>query len=264
MTAAPPASTPPPGLVPAAPRRAREEPRALVLFLFAALLALAAFSAGLAAAVGAASPTAAFAVAVLALLLVVGRDAVRLSRESREARARLAEAAVEDPVTGLPAKRLAVARLAEEVERAHRHGRPFTLLRLDLDGLGVVVERHGAAAARELLRSVGEAVRGRCRRSDLVARWDESGFAVLLPETGGGGGRTIAARLREAVATRRNAVDDAVFAVSLSVGVASIAEAAPIPPGGTAPGPGAEALALAADGAMRQAREAGGNAVVVA
>lgn len=90
--------------------------------------------------------------------------------------------AVLDPLTGLNNRRSGEQRLAEEISRAQRHGRPLTILLLDLNGLKNVNDKFGHAAGDEVIRQfaarLGKAIRG----SDLAVRLGGDEFLVLLPE----------------------------------------------------------------------------------
>jgi len=60
-----------------------------------------------------------------------------------------------DQLTGLYNRRSGEQRLAQEISRAQRHGRPLTVLVMDLDGLKQVNDRHGHAAGDTLLKGFG-------------------------------------------------------------------------------------------------------------
>src|SRR6202165_1424833 len=63
--------------------------------------------------------------------------------------------AVLAPLTGLHNRRSGEQRLAEEISRAQRHGRPLTILLLDLNGLKHLNDKFGHAAGDELIRKFG-------------------------------------------------------------------------------------------------------------
>src|SRR6202163_3956887 len=104
--------------------------------------------------------------------------------------------AVLDPLTGLNNRRSGEQRLAEEISRAQRHGRPLTILLLDLNGLKNLNDKFGHAAGDELIRQfaarLGKAIRG----SDLAVRLGGDEFLVLLPECRPDEVRHVLGRLR--------------------------------------------------------------------
>jgi diguanylate cyclase (GGDEF)-like protein len=87
-----------------------------------------------------------------------------------------------DQLTGLYNRRSGEQRLAEEIERAERHGRPLTVLLTDLDGLKQVNDELGHAAGDTMLRGFADRLLKAIRGSDLAVRLGGDEFMVLLPE----------------------------------------------------------------------------------
>jgi len=90
--------------------------------------------------------------------------------------------AVLDPLTGLNNRRSGEQRLAEEISRSQRHGRPLTILLLDLDGLKQLNDKFGHAAGDELIKQFAARLNTAIRGSDLAVRLGGDEFLVLLPE----------------------------------------------------------------------------------
>jgi diguanylate cyclase (GGDEF)-like protein len=90
--------------------------------------------------------------------------------------------AVLDPLTGLNNRRSGEHRLAEEIARAQRHGRPLTVLLLDLNGLKQLNDKYGHAAGDEMIRQFATRLNKAVRGSDLAVRIGGDEFMVLLPE----------------------------------------------------------------------------------
>jgi len=87
-----------------------------------------------------------------------------------------------DPLTGLYNRRSGEQRLAAEVLRAQRSGRPLTILVIDLDGLKFVNDNFGHPAGDELIRSFAQCMNKAIRGSDLAVRFGGDEFLVLLPD----------------------------------------------------------------------------------
>jgi diguanylate cyclase (GGDEF)-like protein len=87
-----------------------------------------------------------------------------------------------DQLTGLYNRRSGEQRLAEEIERVERHGRPLTVLLTDLDGLKQINDEFGHAAGDTVLRGFAERLLKAIRGSDLAVRLGGDEFMVLLPE----------------------------------------------------------------------------------
>jgi len=87
-----------------------------------------------------------------------------------------------DQLTGLYNRRSGEQRLSQEMSRAQRHGRPLTVLLMDLDGLKQVNDKHGHAAGDTLLKGFADRLQRAIRGSDLAVRLGGDEFMALLPE----------------------------------------------------------------------------------
>jgi diguanylate cyclase (GGDEF)-like protein len=155
---------------------------------------------------------------------VEAERALRHERDrSEQYLARIQELAYTDPLTGLPNRRRLQAQVETAIWSARAGEDTLALLFVDLNGFKAVNDALGHAAGDELLQSVARTLRGRLRRSDLLARVGGDEFLVALPgldpATAGAEARRvageIAAAVRAPVALRGEQV-----AVGASVGVA--------------------------------------------
>lgn len=169
---------------------------------------------------------------------------------------RLAEGALLDPETGLYNRRHFDDRLAAELVTSQRYTRPMSLLLVDVDHFRRVNELHGRAAGDEALSLVARLVRSAVRREDVLARIDGEEFGVVARETPLSAGRALGERIRKAVEAGRITARGQDLFLTVSVGVVGIDGLASYTPSRTE----REAMALA-EGALRRARDAGGNRV---
>ena len=88
-----------------------------------------------------------------------------------------------DRVTGLLNQRAFGVRAEEELSRGLRFGRPVTLAIVTVEGMETLLRERGRHAANRALVHVADALRGQSRTYDLLARLDDTRFAILLPET---------------------------------------------------------------------------------
>ena len=106
-----------------------------------------------------------------------------------------------DGLTGLANRRLFDDALAGELARARRSGSEFALILCDVDFFKKYNDRYGHAAGDDCLRQVASAIADGARRpGDLAARYGGEEFAVILPDTGLEGARTVAEAIRAVVA----------------------------------------------------------------
>jgi diguanylate cyclase (GGDEF)-like protein len=145
----------------------------------------------------------------------------RLYDHVADARARLEQLSLFDPLTGLFNYRYLHARLNEEFKRAERYREPLACMVVDIDNLRAHNQASGRAAGDKVICQVADALRKSVREVDVVARFGADEFLVLLPSTHFAGATTVAERLihelREATAADPQAADGG---VTLSVGVA--------------------------------------------
>jgi len=114
-----------------------------------------------------------------------------------------------DPLTGSTTHAHFERRMAEEVERALRLGRPVSLLLVDLDRLKQVNDTHGHDAGSRMIKEAAEVLRRELRLADvtarggpptsMVGRFGGDEFEVLLPDTARDGLPAVAQRLLNAL-----------------------------------------------------------------
>lgn len=157
-----------------------------------------------------------------------------------------------DPLTGLFNRRLFFAEAERVLALAQRHGHPFALLYLDLDGFKAVNDSSGHEVGDEVLCRVAERLGGCLRKSDLLARLGGDEFLLLLPETDEHESLAAVERFSESL-TRPFVVSDNTFTLRGSFGVAHY----PVH------GRTVDELVRLADKAMYEAKATGGGVRVV-
>lgn len=105
-----------------------------------------------------------------------------------------------DPVTDLPGQQHIQTFLEREWRRALRYGAPVSLIMIDIDHFRAYNERLGQEAGNACLKNVAAALRGQVHRAgDLVGRYGDEAFAVVLGGMDVRGSLQLANRLQAAV-----------------------------------------------------------------
>ena len=127
-----------------------------------------------------------------------------------------------DALTGLPNARYALPVLNRQVSLAARKDDVFAVLVAELNDVGTLTARHGAAQAEAVMAEVAARLRTNLPADVLLARLTETEFLVLLPGAGGAAARRTALRLCHAVSDSPCGLPgtQASIAARLSVGVA--------------------------------------------
>ncbi|MFC4638389.1 sensor domain-containing diguanylate cyclase [Deinococcus hohokamensis] len=93
----------------------------------------------------------------------------------------MAEAALRDPLTGMPNRTAAMQRL-HTMHQSAAQGRVSSAALLDIDHFKSVNDSYGHAAGDEVLRAVAAAVQGAIRDTDSLARIGGEEFLLLFPD----------------------------------------------------------------------------------
>lgn len=104
-----------------------------------------------------------------------------------------------DHLTGLANRPEFEHAVQREIAAARRHGRPFTLMLLDLDNLKHLNDQYGHHLGDAAIRAVASSLRSVVRASDICARLGGDEFGVAMPEAGPDEARVIAGRVRQAL-----------------------------------------------------------------
>jgi diguanylate cyclase (GGDEF)-like protein/PAS domain S-box-containing protein len=125
--------------------------------------------------------------------------------------------AILDHLTGAYNHRMLISLGNREVCMAQRHGRPMTLLLLDVDHLSRVNHLHGHTAGDEVLRQVARVCRSQMRMTDILGRVETDSFALLLPEANRGGAYRVAERIRRQMASLAFRGPEKTFSCTVSI-----------------------------------------------
>lgn len=197
------------------------------------------------------------------------RDKFNFSRQDIEMLYRLAENAASaleifymqevineyviiDDVTGVYSKKFFSQKLEEELQRADDNGSELSMLFITLDKVADVVARFGQGGLERVMLTLAKAIRGSVRTYDIVGRYDNNRFGVLLINTAANEAYLWAEKIRKSVASHVISLEEKSFSITISTGVCGALE-----------GMKKEELVGNTTAVVNRAAESGGNAVRV-
>ncbi len=190
--------------------------------------------------------------------LKAGQRVVRLEQSLREAKDKIQQLSITDPLVGTFNCRYLNDQLIHEVEHARRYARPLAAVMADLDFFKKINDDYGHQVGDDVLRRFVDLAKLSIRQSsDWVARYGGEEFVVVLPETDLVGAAKTAEKIRSCCAATPFATAAGELVVTASFGVAALAA------GGTI-ADAAESLLRQADGALYRSKNDGRNRVTVA
>lgn len=156
----------------------------------------------------------AFLLVTAVILLGAGVTiAVVLLRRAARRRA-IEEIEMRDELTGVGNRRRLDRDLAVESASADT---PVAVIKIDVDQFGRINDEHGRPAGDVVLCQLADVLRAEVRTGDVVYRYDDEEFCVLLAKTTTGEAGLVAERIRFAVSQLELAFDGS---VTVSIGVA--------------------------------------------
>ena len=159
--------------------------------------------------------------------------------------------ALRDVLTGIPNRLAYEERIASELARSKRYGKPFVCLVVDVDHFKKVNDTFGHSAGDRVLKIIADVMQDSVRAADFIARFGGEEFIILMPETDLKAGLRVAEKLRRKIEKCDFYYRDNPVPISISGGLTeAIAE------------DNAESIFERADDALYEAKKSGRNAVI--
>lgn len=155
-----------------------------------------------------------------------------------------------DPLTSVFNRRAFLMSLDKAIHQAQRTEASLAVLVIDLDYFKKINDTCGHQGGDEVLRHFVQISAQCLRQQDVMGRLGGEEFAIFLPGSDGAGARTVAERLRAAVAARPATTHQGSVALTVSIGLTLCVR-----------GDSSDAALRRADQAMYQAKEHGRNRV---
>ena len=163
------------------------------------------------------------------------------------------QSALRDPLT-CTGNRIAMDQtLSREIEVAHRHKHPLSLLMLDIDHFKRVNDDYGHSTGDEVLKAVANSIKAQLRNIDMVFRFGGEEFLIVLSNTGREAAAMVGERLRLAATHLTYPMLDHPIQLSVSLGCATLL-----------PAESAESILRRADSALYAAKRQGRNCLAMA
>ncbi len=108
----------------------------------------------------------------------------QVRRRLDEQKANLEGSVIVDPLTRLYNRRYFENRLEEELSRASRMNSEVSVLIVKVEGLATLGRTHGTLKGDEAVTGVADSIRQTVRRVDILTRYEDDTFALILPNTG--------------------------------------------------------------------------------
>jgi diguanylate cyclase (GGDEF)-like protein len=140
--------------------------------------------------------------------------------ELQDASERSRQAALHDPLTGLPNRVLLLERLDHALHRSKRSGKPPAMLFADLDRFKAVNDTHGHQVGDKLLVAVAERLTGQLRAGDTLARLSGDEFVILCEDVASPSDTDIIVARVATALSRPFVLSGIEVAVTASIGVA--------------------------------------------
>jgi diguanylate cyclase (GGDEF)-like protein len=152
-----------------------------------------------------------------------GRNAIRNGKglaEMPRSENQSALYAINDPLTHVYQRRYVVHRLAYESARSARYKTPISVLLVDVDNLKKINAEHGISIGDAVLIETAEVLYKTLRRIDLIGRYDQQDFILVLPETNEESALVLANRLCHAIRIRNFLNGKLNLQITVSIGLA--------------------------------------------
>lgn len=124
---------------------------------------------------------------------------VRNMLKIRELRDKMKTLATTDELTGLHNRKYLLERMEQEISRAKRYATPLSLLLFDLDFFKAVNDIYGYEWGDVLLKSIADKLRNVIRKEDILTRYGDEEYVVVLPNTSEENAFLFAERFRKEV-----------------------------------------------------------------
>lgn len=112
---------------------------------------------------------------------------------------RLKNQSVRDPLTGHYNRAYFDPVLLREFDRSRRYGKKLSCVMMCIDYFDDLIDTYSREKSDQILKETGNILTGCCRTTDVIVRYDDTRFFIVLPETHSQGAVQLAERIRQAI-----------------------------------------------------------------
>jgi diguanylate cyclase len=154
-----------------------------------------------------------------------GRQCLPVNAESAKVEGPRVTKPVHDTIKSfeaLPSKKPFLETLQCRIAESQRFGMSLSVIHIKLDDFAAIKREYGKAYARELLDSVAQRAQITLRQMDLLARYDDGEFIVMLPRCPKQEAVRVARRLQDSIAEGYNPSGKAWLGLSAQCGIVQL------------------------------------------
>jgi diguanylate cyclase (GGDEF)-like protein/putative nucleotidyltransferase with HDIG domain len=144
-----------------------------------------------------------------------------LERELLNKDKKIKEIILIDPPTGCYNWRYFLHRARQELSRARRHLNHISFVVLDIDYFRQINELYGSDVADMVIREMVAILKGTLRREDIVTRWREDEFFIILPYLSRDNAYQVAKRIKDKISLHKFKYKKFTLNIKVSMGVVS-------------------------------------------
>ncbi|MCK4830059.1 GGDEF domain-containing protein, partial [bacterium] len=132
------------------------------------------------------------------------------------------DASMKDPLTGAMNRSSLDQTVHREIDLARRHGKPLSLMVIDLDHFKKINDTYGHNIGDKVLQGTVNCIQKTIRSSDILFRYGGEEFVVLLNNTSPEGAKLLAERIRLSVAKHECIYGKTIVKTTVSLGIAKL------------------------------------------
>ena len=161
-------------------------------------------------------------VAMLLGIIFVVEGAYKWLKYNERMQKLLREKSGIDETTGLLNRKSLFQKAYMEMEHSRRNGTELALIVIDIDHFKNLNDKYGHHYADDIMAEVSHRMEDVIRRNDVLCRWSEDKFVLLVPECDSNTSGQIAEKIRAVIDTSSMLAEEKDIHVTVSLGVARL------------------------------------------